>query len=269
MGMAFISIEYRLSPEYPFPSGLSDCESVVLVWQKHMHRKFGIDPSKTVLMGDSAGGNLAAVVSRRARLAGYPVKAQVLVYPLLQFHDMMLPSYQSYYAEYSKTAFLDPRSIARLLLLYVGVHATEDRIQAVLSNNHTGLHLEKAAWDRLSHDLLPSHVRNVPYYSGQAVPAGDQELYSQLEPYLYNADFSPMMADDLDQSPPTVIVTCEYDILRDEGLIFGRHLMAHGVRVHQLHYEGGFHGMWNFHSEINVASKSMDDIAYHIKNILS
>ena len=57
------SIDYRLSPEYSFPSALND------VWQTYFYlvnnakSEFGINPEKIILVGDSAGGNLAAAIT--------------------------------------------------------------------------------------------------------------------------------------------------------------------------------------------------------------
>ena len=73
-GAAVLSVDYPLSPEAPFPAALEYCETA-LAWLAERY-----DP--VAVGGDSAGGNLAAVVARRARDAGGPdLRFQLLVYP--------------------------------------------------------------------------------------------------------------------------------------------------------------------------------------------
>ncbi|MEG1426434.1 MAG: alpha/beta hydrolase [Oscillospiraceae bacterium] len=75
------SVEYGLAPEHPFPHGLNDCYEVakVIYTQPEL---FGVKKENITLIGDSAGGNLAAAVSLRARDTGeFSVPRQVLVYP--------------------------------------------------------------------------------------------------------------------------------------------------------------------------------------------
>jgi acetyl esterase len=80
-GAVVISVGYRLAPEHPFPAGLDDCESVTR-WAMANAGRFGLPPSRVVVAGESAGGNLAAAVSLRMRDAGADQPAgQVLMYP--------------------------------------------------------------------------------------------------------------------------------------------------------------------------------------------
>ena len=76
-----VSVEYRLAPEYKFPAAPTDCLDVTK-WVAENAVSMGADPEKLVVMGDSAGGNLAAVTAIQARDQGGPAIAfQVLVYP--------------------------------------------------------------------------------------------------------------------------------------------------------------------------------------------
>jgi acetyl esterase len=76
-----VSVEYRLAPEHPFPAGLSDCEAAVR-WAAAHAAELGTN-GRLAVAGDSAGGNLAAVVARRARDAGGPpISFQLLCYPV-------------------------------------------------------------------------------------------------------------------------------------------------------------------------------------------
>ena len=80
-GALVVSVDYRLAPEHKFPGPVYDCYDAT-VWGEEQARRLGADPSKIVVMGDSAGGNLATVVSILARdLQGPKIRYQVLVYP--------------------------------------------------------------------------------------------------------------------------------------------------------------------------------------------
>lgn len=76
-----LSIDYRLAPENPFPAGLDDCESATR-WAIEHAEELGSQPSRVVVAGDSAGGNLAAAVALRlAHQGGSDLAAQLLIYP--------------------------------------------------------------------------------------------------------------------------------------------------------------------------------------------
>jgi len=78
-----VSVDYRLAPEFPFPAGLHDAYDAVLAVKKQGER-WGIDRSRIVVAGDSAGGNLAAGCCLLDRKQVNPiVAAQLLVYPVV------------------------------------------------------------------------------------------------------------------------------------------------------------------------------------------
>jgi acetyl esterase len=81
-GAAVLAVDYRLAPEHPHPAAIEDVEAAA-TWLREGGAGAGVDASRLALLGDSAGGNLAAVAARRARDAGLPpYRCQVLVYPV-------------------------------------------------------------------------------------------------------------------------------------------------------------------------------------------
>ncbi len=91
-GSVVVSVDYRLAPEARFPAAVEDCWAALL-WAADNARSLGADPGRLVVAGDSAGGNLAAVLARRARDTGAPrLAAQLLVYPVTD-HDFDRSSY--------------------------------------------------------------------------------------------------------------------------------------------------------------------------------
>ena len=80
-GLTVIAVDYRLAPEHPHPAAVEDSWDALLAVAADA-AKFGIDPTRIVVGGDSAGGNLAAVLCLKAREAGGPaLRGQILIYP--------------------------------------------------------------------------------------------------------------------------------------------------------------------------------------------
>jgi acetyl esterase/lipase len=82
-GVPMLVVDYRVAPEHPHPTPIEDCYSA-LVWLAEHAADLGVDPTRLAVMGDSAGGGLAAGVCLMARDRGGPAVAQqILIYPML------------------------------------------------------------------------------------------------------------------------------------------------------------------------------------------
>jgi acetyl esterase len=81
-GVRLVSLEYRLAPEHPFPAAIDDCWNATRYLVDHAS-ELGLDPDRIGVGGDSAGGNLAAAVARRACERDQRVACQYLLYPAL------------------------------------------------------------------------------------------------------------------------------------------------------------------------------------------
>jgi acetyl esterase/lipase len=82
IGAVVVSPDYRLAPENPFPAALDDCMSA-LHWMRQHADELGIDADRIAVCGASSGGGLAAAVAQRSFDEGIPLRAQALVYPMI------------------------------------------------------------------------------------------------------------------------------------------------------------------------------------------
>ncbi len=95
VGCVVVSVDYRLAPEHRYPAGRDDCYAAAR-WVAERGAALGVDAARVAVGGDSAGGNLAAVVALMARDRGGPrLAAQLLVYPITN-DDFDTPSYVDY-----------------------------------------------------------------------------------------------------------------------------------------------------------------------------
>ena len=96
-GCAVVAVDYRMGPEYRFPAAVDDCYAATR-WVSDKAASLGLDAARLAVGGDSAGGNLAAVVALMARdaLDGrvLPIRFQLLIYPATDMRQLT-PSIQS------------------------------------------------------------------------------------------------------------------------------------------------------------------------------
>ena len=189
-----VSVDYRLAPEHPFPSAVEDCDAAT-DWVVAHAAELGGDAAYLAVAGDSAGGNLAAVVARRARDAGGPpIAFQLLVYPVTD----MTRSYPS--------------------------------------------HLESGTGYLLDTETMTWFIES---YLGGADPG--------------QSDASPLLADDLSGLPPALVVTAEFDPLRDEGEAYAERLRQAGVPVTASRYDGMIHAFYGMDSIFDAAKRATSE----------
>lgn len=131
-----ISPAYRLASEHPFPAGVEDCWAT-LEWVVAHAAELGVDPHRLSVMGDSAGGNLAAVMALLARDAGGPeLRSQVLIYPGTEMYDRW-PSED----RHAEAPVLTSRNMRAFVRLYMGErYGDEDfRASPIRAQSHAGL----------------------------------------------------------------------------------------------------------------------------------
>ena len=186
-----VSVDYRLAPEHRFPAAVEDCDTVT-GWVSANAAALGGDPARLAVAGDSAGGNLAAVVALHARDAGGPAVAfQLLVYPATDL-TRSLPS-----------------------------------------------HAENGAGYLLDADTMAWFI---DHYLADADPR--------------NPDASPLFAEDLSGLPPALVVTAEFDPLRDEGEGYAERLRQAGGTATTSRYDGMFHGFYGLDSVFDAAQRA-------------
>ncbi|MDT8860597.1 alpha/beta hydrolase [Alkalihalobacillus sp. MEB130] len=180
-----IAVGYRVAPQHPFPAAIEDSYDA-LVWAHHYAEELGGDPTKIAVVGDSAGGNIATVVSLMARdRNGPPITAQALLYPLTTFQDIEFDSRMTYDSGY--------------------------------------------------------------YLLSRSVMLRARDTYTPDESMWIHAYTSPLEAEDLYGLPPALVITAEFDPLRDEGEAYAKRLSEHGVPVETIRYNGVMHGFISFY----------------------
>lgn len=127
---AVISVDYRLAPEHKFPAATDDAFAAI-EWITMNAKSLGVDPNRLAVAGDSAGGNLAAVVCLMARDAGAPkISHQILLYPATNLR-----------AEPVDGPFLTTALMRHFVSSYVKSDNERDhwRVSPALAENHVGL----------------------------------------------------------------------------------------------------------------------------------
>ena len=142
-GAIVISVDYRRPPEWKFPTAVDDAYAAV-EWASAHAREFGGDAGRIAVTGDSAGGNLAAVVCQLARRRGGPdIVYQALVYPTVDVRDPMFqPAYGSRAQFGGGDYFLSTRDMEWFRSLYltdVPREMNDPRVSPIAATDLRGL----------------------------------------------------------------------------------------------------------------------------------
>ncbi|XP_059155772.1 arylacetamide deacetylase-like [Physella acuta] len=238
-----INVDYRRAPVYPFPIPAQDCLEVTQYVLRH-GKTFGIDVNKVGVGGDSAGGNLAAVVAltlAKEESDLPPLKYQVLSYPALQALDFRLPAY----VDNSNTMpILTAKSMAVFYVLYLGLDDknAEHYAKILMENRHISPEFKKSKYSEyVDVEFLPKMFRTPNKTAPVVTEPYDPQVAAKVEPIIVNPLFSPLMAPDLSGLPPAYVHACEFDVLRDDALLYARRLLDAGVMVKTHIGYGGYH----------------------------
>ncbi|XP_059572466.1 arylacetamide deacetylase-like 4 isoform X1 [Alligator mississippiensis] len=231
-------VGYRLAPEHPFPAQFDDCLAATIHFMRTAE-DYGVDPTRIIVCGDSSGGTIATAVCQALvdRTDLPKVRAQMVIYPFLQAVDFNLPSYQQ---NHTMPPLLRKWTI-HLGLRYLNIDVS------VVDGILKGIHIREDLREKYSKWLSPDNIQNEFKIRGYEPP----KLYPCVEEYCIKAQafltptFSPLLAEDdvIRQLPETFILTCEYDVLRDDGLLYKKRLEDNGVQVTWCHLKDGFHGV--------------------------
>jgi len=201
-----VSVDYRLAPEHGYPAAPEDCWAAT-AWVAANAATIGADGTRLAIGGDSAGGNLAAVVALMARERGGPaIRFQLLVYPVTDY-NFETASY---------------RDNAEGYLLTIGDM--------------------RWFWNH--------------YLAAPGAAAG-------ADPFA-----SPLRASSLAGLPPALVVTAEYDPLRDEGEAYARRLQEAGVSATLSRYDGQIHGFFSMSDLLDAGKAAVREAAAALRTAL-
>uniref|UniRef100_A0A8C3SY47 Arylacetamide deacetylase n=1 Tax=Chelydra serpentina TaxID=8475 RepID=A0A8C3SY47_CHESE len=239
----FLPQRYRLAPTYHFPVQFEDVYTVVKFFlQTSVLAQYGVDPNRICISGDSAGGNLAAAVVQQLLddlEVKVKLKIQALLYPALQTLDLDLPSYK----DNENTPIL-PKS---LMVRFWSEYFTTDVSlkEAMASNRHVpaeSSHLFRFVnWS----NLLPKKFKKDHVY---ASPIYGSSRLGKKYPGFLDPRAAPLLVDDtkLLGLPVTYVLTCQHDVLRDDGIMYVSRLRKVGIEVIHDHIEDAIHGALMF-----------------------
>ncbi|XP_063293063.1 arylacetamide deacetylase-like 4 [Pelobates fuscus] len=257
-----VSVGYRLAPEHRYPAAYEDCLNATIHFLK-ITEEYGVDRSSVIISGDSAGGNLTAAVCQA--LVGREdlpkPMAQVLIYPSVQMLDFNLPSFQQNRA----VPILYRERAAFYMLNYIGDDLSV--LEDVIDGHHVPVDMKLQYRKWLSADHIPDEFK-VRGYKPYIMTSHDEEVYKIAKTTL-EKPCSPLLAEDavVRLLPKAYILTCEFDVLRDDGILYKKRLEDNGVQVNWYHVKDGFHGIISLFKLFPSGKLALDDIANFIKNI--
>ncbi|XP_008121366.2 arylacetamide deacetylase-like 4 [Anolis carolinensis] len=259
-----VCIGFRLAPEHPFPIPVMDCCTATTHFLKNA-AEYGVDPNCIAVYGESSGGTFAtAVCQHLATKKGLPkLRGQVLVHPFLQAFDFNLPSYQQ---NHSVPILFKKRALKMGMVYLTGKRIDVD---GLMNNAHIPRHLWEKYRKWVNPDFIPEQFKARGYVPVEKAPFSP-ELY-ELCKTGDNPMFSPLLAEDdiIRQLPETFLITCEYDTVRDDGILYKKRLEDNGVPVTWHHIEDGFHGITYGFGNRLLEYPTMKSHFQHVINFLN
>nr|XP_056720924.1 arylacetamide deacetylase-like 4 [Euleptes europaea] len=260
-----VSVGYNLAPEQKYPSQFHDCLAATVHFLKQAE-DYGADPARIIISGDSVGGNFAASVCQALVSRADVVKplAQILIYPGLQAIDFNLPSYQQNRA----VPILYREHVICSALQYLNKDLSV--LDSVMQGCHVPSDIKTRFGKWISSENIPREFKARGFKPSEATSFLD-EVYEVVKQAL-ETTFSPLMAEEavISHLPKACIITCEYDVLRDDGLLYKKRLEDNGVPVTWYHIEDGFHGVINFFNgflSFPSGKKGVDSIVTFIRSL--
>ncbi|XP_049631402.1 arylacetamide deacetylase-like 3 [Suncus etruscus] len=231
-----LSVGYRKMPKYKFPVAANDSMAATIHFLKSLSA-FEVDPARVVVCGDSMGGGMAVLMCQK--LLMYPhlpkIRAQMAIYPALHGLDFQSPSNQQ-----NNVPFL-PRNFAiYCLMTYLSIDPSWERDIITGANLPPEIHEKYRKW--LGHENIPERFKKKGYRPKPVAPL-NENAYHETH-LLLDGIMCPLVVEDevMSQMPEAFIVTCEYDYLRDNSLLYKKRLEDLGIPVTWLYVEDGFHG---------------------------
>ncbi|CAL1528615.1 unnamed protein product [Lymnaea stagnalis] len=228
-----IAVDYRKPPEYPYPYPFDDClratQHVLQNGQQYL-----IDVNRVAVAGDGAGGNLAAAVALRLSEEDPTytphIKLQVLIQPALQALSFDTPSYR----QNAVNTLVGRTQMILFWCHYLDVQPTQGTINSFQSNQHLSPSIKNSIYSLYISELqLPECIKinYIPSSLARHCPDYDKQLAQKLESKVVDPFLSPLMADNLSKLPRAYVLVSEYDVLRDDGLLYASRLRQANVPV--------------------------------------
>lgn len=190
-----VSVDYRLAPESPFPAAVEDCWAVTSWLTSGGAAALDGDPGRIAVGGDSAGGNLAAVVALLARDAEMAVRHQLLVYPVVDVASET-PSYE----ENGRGYLLERDTMRWFKDHYIALAERADwRASPLLAPDLAGVapaHVITAGFD----PLRDEGVAYVKRLADAGVPVVHDHVESAIHGFVALGGVTPLAASALDRA---------------------------------------------------------------------
>ena len=262
-----LNLRYRKAPQHPFPAAYDDCLAVTK-YVINNARDLHVCNDMVIVAGDGAGGNLAAAVANEMSSL---IRMQILINPALQMLNFATPSYQ----EFGNNTLIPGITSADKEIMnwirYGGL--SPELLPQLIDNTHISLHHYNFFSNYVdSEKRIPPYL-NVTNKRTIHNSVHNESVTSRLDDLMMDPRFCPMFASDVRHIAQTYVITSQYDVLRDEGIMYAHRLKESGVKVNLAHYWHGFHGFFLFAGggwiSMDESRMAMDDLVKYLHtNIL-